>query len=167
VKRRLLVTGAAVGVSSLLAANPWRRPAPPPEQPASWQGVELADLHGVRRGVAGASVVNLWARWCAPCRRELPALQRLAAQLLADRQSVVTLALDDEAFALREYVRDIGLTLPVLLASSAALPPALRPASLPQTLRLDRAGRVVRRVVGARDWDDAAARRELLGGESA
>lgn len=168
-KRRVLIAGgfAAIGVSVLVAANSQRRPAPSHDEPASWQGIEFTDLQGTRRHVADASVVNLWARWCAPCRRELPALQRLAARLQVDGQSVITLALDDEAFALREYARDIGLTLPVLLANSVELPPALRPASLPQTLRLDRDGRVLQRVIGARDWDDAAARRELLSGASA
>lgn len=104
-------------------------------------------------GTPRQRVVNLWARWCAPCRRELPSLQRLSARLDAQRVELLTLALDDEAFALREYARDIGLTLPVLPVALASLPAALRPSSLPQTLRLGPDGRVLARVAGAREWD--------------
>lgn len=165
--RRTVVLAASVGAVAW-AARGWRDadggPAaiPATEVPVSWRDVVLPDLRGGVRAVSGARVVNLWARWCAPCRRELPALQRMAQRLQAGDHAVVTIALDDEPFALREYVRDIGLSLPVLLARSASLPAALRPASLPQTLRLDAAGSVRRRVIGARDWDHAAALRELM-----
>lgn len=110
-------------------------------------------LYRLVDGTPRQRIVNLWARWCAPCRRELPSLQRLAARLDAQRVEMLTIALDDEAFALREYARDIGLTLPVLAVAQAALPPALRPTSLPQTLRLAPDGRVLARVAGAREWD--------------
>ena len=77
------------------------------------------------------------------------------------------IALDDDAFALRQYTRDIGFALPVLLATSSQLPPEVRPARLPQTLALDSAGGVLRRVIGARDWDRRDAQLELLAGTAA
>lgn len=114
-------------------------------------------LYRLVDGTSRQRIVNLWARWCAPCRRELPSLQRLASRLDAQRIEMLTIALDDEAFALREYARDIGLTLPVLAVARAALPPALWPTSLPQTLRLAPDGQVLARVAGAREWDAPGA----------
>ena len=137
---------------------------------ASWNGLILSALDGTPQRLLdgrGERVVNLWARWCAPCRRELGALQRWAERLAPNGLSMLTVALDDDAFVLREYVRDIGLTLPVLLAASRALPSTIRPDRLPQTVLLAADGREQRRVIGARDWDTAAAQRELLGERAA
>jgi hypothetical protein len=50
----------------------------------------------------------------------------------------------------------------VLWADAHALPPALRPDRLPQTVVVESGGRERRRVIGARDWDSSAAQRELL-----
>jgi thiol-disulfide isomerase/thioredoxin len=108
-------------------------------------------------------IVNLWARWCAPCRRELPSLQRLAAQLDPRSHALLTIALDDDAFALREYARDLGLTLPIVPLASSALPPRWRARTLPQTLALAPDGALVGRVAGAREWDRPDALAELLG----
>jgi thiol-disulfide isomerase/thioredoxin len=171
-RRRLL---AATGFAAL-AASPWLARMAPAVSPstlggtASWKGLILPALDGTPQRLLdgrGECVVNLWARWCAPCRRELGALQRWAERLAPNGLSMVTVALDDDAFLLREYVRDIGLTLPVLLAASRALPPTMRPDKLPQTLLLTADGRELRRVIGARDWDTATAKRELLGERAA
>jgi thiol-disulfide isomerase/thioredoxin len=167
-RRALAAAGLAVGVAAPAGFIAWPQD-PPRETPApavdSWAGIELPDLRGGLRPVSGgapSTLVNLWARWCAPCRRELPGLQRLAARLRADRCATLTVALDDDAFALREYVRDIGFELPVLRADLDALPARLRPSSLPQTLVLGRDGRVQHRIIGARDWDRDAAVQELF-----
>jgi thiol-disulfide isomerase/thioredoxin len=107
-------------------------------------------------------VLNLWARWCAPCRRELPALQRLAARLAPAQAEVLTIAIDDEPFALREYVLGLGLQLPVLRLASADAAAWPAAASLPQTFVLGPGNQVLLRLPGARDWDDPAVQQLLL-----
>jgi thiol-disulfide isomerase/thioredoxin len=160
----LAATGCAGGALWTIAALAPRPPRDRVAEARDWHGLVLRDLNGTPRMLADARdthVLHLWARWCAPCRRELPALQRWAQRLQRSGVSVLTVALDDDAFALGEFVRDIGLSLPVLLAD--ALPAALRPDRLPQTVALAPGGRERRRVVGTRDWDTGAAQSELLG----
>lgn len=128
-------------------------------------------------GMGALRVVNFWARWCGPCRRELPSLQRLADRLRAGAAghaagqgiAVQTVALDDDAFALREYMRDRQLPrLAVWRLAAGDVPAALTLTRLPQTFVVGRDLRIRARLVGAREWDtddqvanlQALARRE-------
>jgi thiol-disulfide isomerase/thioredoxin len=103
-------------------------------------------------------VVNFWARWCGPCRRELPALQRLASRLDAAhtvvRMTLQTVALEDDVFALREYLRDVRLPeLPVWRMSPGDAPQGLALTSLPQTFVIGPDAGILAHMVGAREWD--------------
>lgn len=160
------------GAAGLLVVPPWLLAQVAPRREAAAAAdptiatLQLAGLDGrVYRFVDGTPrvrIVNLWARWCAPCRRELPSLQRLAQQLDPARFELLTVALDDDAFALREYARDLRLTLPILPARQADLPALLRARTLPQTLALGPDGSLLARVAGARDWDAPGAAAPLL-----
>jgi thiol-disulfide isomerase/thioredoxin len=163
-RRAAIVLAAA----ALPLAGAWfaRRPAGMPDDapaalvPAHWPDLELRDLADRPLRLAAAShrvrIVNVWARWCAPCRRELPSLQRLAAQLDATRFEVLALALDDDAFALREFVSDQRLTLTVLRHAPATGAPLPGTETLPQTFAVAPDGRVLARWSGAREWDAPA-----------
>jgi len=169
-RRRWFVALAGLGL-----APPWllaqvaetapRRARPVARDPAMlslpWPDLE-GRVHRLVDGTPRLRIVNLWARWCAPCRRELPSLQRLASRLDAQRYELLTVALDDDAFALREYARGLNFTLPILQARQSELPAPLRARSLPQTVLLGSDGQVLGRVVGARDWDQPAALAALL-----
>lgn len=64
-----------------------------------------------------ALLVNFWATWCAPCRREMPVLQS-ASDRHAGQLTVVGIALD-EIEPVRVFVDDLGIDYPVLVGSSA------------------------------------------------
>ncbi|HEX3931067.1 MAG TPA: TlpA disulfide reductase family protein [Nocardioides sp.] len=92
-------------------------------------------------------VVNVWASWCSPCRRELPLLVRTA------RRGVRVLGIDerDTESRARAFARSHGAVFPSLsdpdgkiLASLRVLPQA----GIPSTLVVDPSGRIVARVVG-------------------
>ncbi len=100
-----------------------------------------------------AIVLNVWATWCAPCRTELPSLQRLSDALDPERFIVVGLSVDEDTDYVREYLRDVGITFANYLAADpTATPLRLKVESFPQTLLARPDGTLERRVVGLRDW---------------
>jgi thiol-disulfide isomerase/thioredoxin len=112
----------------------------------------LADFHG------RIVLLNVWATWCAPCRKEMPALERLQGKLEAADFAVVPLSIDHRGRdAVERFYRELGLTsLRIYLDPSGNAPYAINAFGMPTTLLVDRQGRELGRVIGAAQWDDAA-----------
>ncbi len=105
-------------------------------------------------------VLNLWATWCAPCRREMPALDRLQAAHGGDDLEVVALSVDrgESLEKIRDFYEEVGVEhLAIYRDPKGAVPRALRAPGLPTTVVIDREGREVGRVLGDAEWDGAAA----------
>ena len=104
-------------------------------------------------------LVNLWATWCAPCVRELPTLDKLAAARAADL-TVVAISEDLEGKkVVPPYLAKHGLkTLHPYHDPNNGLMMELKEASLPVTILYDAAGKEVWRVTGDMDWSGAKAR---------
>jgi thiol-disulfide isomerase/thioredoxin len=105
-----------------------------------------------------ALVINFWATWCAPCVKEMPALDRLRAALAPDGIEVLALSADREGVPVVRKFYDVnGLThLAVALDRMGRIARPLGVQGLPTTVVFDRAGREVGRVVGVAEWDDPA-----------
>lgn len=137
-----------------------------PDAGARWPALAVRDLGGrpltLPAASGGARIINLWALWCPPCRRELPALDRLAAVLAPRGVEVSTIAVAEDGFAIREYLTQHGLALRAVVIPGGlpGLEP-LRVQALPQTFAVAAGGAVLARWVGERAWDDPAVRREL------
>lgn len=104
-------------------------------------------------------LVNFWATWCAPCRDEMPALDRLQHELSGTDFQVIALAVDQGGVAaVRRFYDEVGVRhLPVYVDASGASLQQVNAPGLPTTLLLDRSGREIGRYVGPAKWDDAAA----------
>jgi thiol-disulfide isomerase/thioredoxin len=100
-------------------------------------------------------VVNFWARWCAPCRKEIPELVKLDALYRSDGLTIVGIGLEDQAESVCDFARAYDIEYPILLAGDDGIP-LLRAlgdeaAALPYTLVIDRHGTVVARRLGIMD----------------
>lgn len=100
-------------------------------------------------------LVNLWATWCAPCRLEMPALDRLQEKLGGPDFQVIALSVDRTGIsAVRRFYQEIGVrNLPVSVDASGAAMQQAEATGLPTTLLFDRDGREIGRFVGPAEWD--------------
>jgi thiol-disulfide isomerase/thioredoxin len=126
----------------------------------------LADFRGE------VVVLNLWATWCAPCREEMPGLDRLAAMFAGQPVRVLALSVDRAGpERVQAFLDEVGVrSLGIYRDPKAAATRTLKVPGLPATLLVDRQGREAGRVLGIARWDGdeaVAAVRQLLEEEPA
>ncbi len=110
-------------------------------------------------------LVNLWATWCAPCKKEMPSLDRLQAKLGGTDFAVLPISFDwSGADKPRAFLASNKLTnLPLYLDSSKTIMQALKAPGLPLSVLIDREGREVARLAGSAEWDSAEAEAMIRG----
>ena len=110
-------------------------------------------------------VLNLWATWCGPCRKEMPSLDRLQTELGPEGLYVLPLSLDrGELDQIQAFYAEVGIqNLKIYRDPKGAASRALGAFGLPTTIVLDRDGREVGRVLGPAEWDSAEAVATLRG----
>ncbi|MGK9169649.1 TlpA family protein disulfide reductase [Inquilinus limosus] len=107
-------------------------------------------------GFRGRTVLlNIWATWCAPCRKEMPSLDRLQAEMGGPDLQVVALSIDRGGLdPVRAFFGEVGLKhLAVYLDPPNASTRALTIVGIPTTLLIDGEGREVGRATGPLEWD--------------
>jgi thiol-disulfide isomerase/thioredoxin len=133
-----------------VVATPTEATAPATTLVATVPHFELADREGKLRSLAdwqGKSlIVNFWATWCAPCRREIPLLQRIGHERAAEGFQVVGIAVDFRDKVL-EYAAEMKIDYPLLIGEQDALDAAsafgVEAVGFPFTVFTDRQGRVI------------------------
>ncbi|MGA3523523.1 TlpA family protein disulfide reductase [Melissospora conviva] len=149
---------ACAGLTTAPAVGPADTTAAAGTAPVELPSFGLACFNGgeeiVLADLRGPAVVNLWASWCPPCRKELPAFQRLAER--ADgRLHVIGVNAADDREAARALGERYGLTFPNLFDGDDRLRGAFGRNFLPMTLLVDAEGQV-RHLDSSGALDDAA-----------
>ena len=100
------------------------------------------------------TLVNFWATWCAPCRKEMPSLEVLSNQIGGDTFQVVTIAtMRSSEEAVKKFFNDNSIIdLPKFRDPKGYLARASGVAALPLTILLDRNGNEISRLIGDADW---------------
>lgn len=147
------IKAAAVGEVAALAAPD----APKPLPPLVFKDEAGADV-ALERFRGKVVLLNLWATWCAPCRKEMPALDRLKAERGGGNFDVVAVSLDlGSADKPKAFLREIGVKALAFYADATNktfrdLRAVGRGAGLPTTLILDRAGCEIGYLPGPAEW---------------
>jgi thiol-disulfide isomerase/thioredoxin len=98
-------------------------------------------------------IINVWASWCPPCIAEMGSLERLAWSELGLQLTVIGISTDDYPQNAKAFLTKSHATLNHYIDRQLELENMLGANRLPLTLLVDAKGRVLSKVVGAREWD--------------
>jgi len=151
----------AVVVAETTSMTAFLKHATPLDVPA----FTFADASGAEKDLSAlkgkVTLLNLWATWCAPCRKEMPELSKLQKELGGADFQVVELSEDLKGYgASAEFLKSVGADNLTLYADEKAKAlDAIRGPGLPITLLLSRDGKEIGRLIGPAPWagDEAKA----------
>lgn len=127
--------------------------------PSPVASIEFEDQDGKTRNLADFKgkviVLNIWATWCVPCRKEMPTLDRLQTALGGPDFEVVPVSIDlGGVAAVRKFYGAIGvLSLSIYVDKSGRISREVGAFGVPTTLILDRDSEEIARAVGPAEWD--------------
>jgi peroxiredoxin len=159
-----IVFGLIVGAVAL-AMHGVPEGAEPGKRAPNFRAVDLAtgDSVALRPRYDGSvTLVNIWATWCIPCRTEMPAMQQAYAALKNRGFRIVAVSVDEGSAAdVKRFVQEYGLTFDVLQDQSGRIQQTYRTTGVPESFLLDKNGVIVKRVIGAHDWNSPANRSQI------
>ena len=153
----LLTGGAVIGVKLAPDLFPVEVGSRAPE----FAAIDLATGDSVRLATYQGEVVllNIWATWCAPCREEMPSLQRLHEAFGDQGFRIVAVSIDEaEPEVVRAFQREFALTFTIAQDRSRAIERMYQTTGVPETFVLNREGRIVKKQIGAMRWDSPVNR---------
>lgn len=108
-------------------------------------------------------LVNVWATWCPPCRKEMPSLDRLQAKLGGLEFEVVAVSIDRTGLeAVKPFYTETGIqNLKIYLDTPGKIMSALTVTGLPTTILIGPGQREVQRWVGPKEWDAPDIQEEI------
>ena len=99
-------------------------------------------------------VLNVWATWCPPCRKEMPDLIRLSRLLPANKFTVIGLSVDNNADDVRTFIKEYHIPFPIFWdkGGKGVSGPLLGTFKYPETYIINRRGILVEKVIGGFPW---------------
>jgi peroxiredoxin len=123
-------------------------------QNSNGNSVSLSDFKGK------AVLLNFWATWCVPCKKELPSMQKLYEALKLDGVEVIAISIDrDKQKRIHQYINDYKLTFPVLLDPSQKVRKDYFILGLPTSYLIGADGKLKGFISGEREWDSTASKK--------
>ncbi len=121
--------------------------------------LKLSDMRGAAHDLSQLKgrvvLINFWATWCPPCRREMPSMERLTQQLKGEAFSVLAVNVGESVNDIELFTSqlDADLSFPILLDRSSQSMQSWKISGLPTTYLVDKKGRVVAGAIGGREFD--------------
>jgi peroxiredoxin len=99
-------------------------------------------------------LLNVWATWCGPCQAEMPSMERLHRAVGDSNFRIVAVSVDQDGPDLVDrFARDMGLTFDILHDRAGEIQRRYRTSGVPESWVIDRQGVIVKKVIGATDWN--------------
>lgn len=97
-------------------------------------------------------VLNFWATWCAPCRKEIPSLDAFSKKWSGTHVRVISVAMDRRIGHVTEFIKKYPISYEVLLGRKGEIDSRYFGLGIPQTYLIDSKGYLIGRLTGPRDW---------------
>lgn len=114
----------------------------------------LPDVDGTMHSLPKGEVVllNFWATWCPPCRKEIPSMAVLHDKYAAQGLKVIAVSVDKERRNLKAFMREYSLPFQVLHDADSTVAHGYGVFRYPESFLIDRNGKVLFHLIGAKDW---------------
>jgi thiol-disulfide isomerase/thioredoxin len=108
-------------------------------------------------------LINFWATWCPPCRREMPSLENLYQKLRDQPFAILAINQWESPDHVFSYMGDLSVfpTFPILFDRKSEISEAFGVKGLPTSVVVDKQGRVVLRAIGGREFDHPEIERAI------
>ena len=127
----------------------------------------LEDIDGTKRRLSDLRgkvvLVNFWATWCPPCRREMPSIERLSHVLKGADFAILAVNVAENLDTVFSFTGTLDPvpTFPIVFDRDSSVLKAWPVRGLPTSFVLDKQGRIAYRAVGGREFDDPAILAQL------
>jgi len=109
-------------------------------------------------------MLNFWATWCPPCRREMPSMERLHQKFKGKEFLVLAVNQMEDGDQIFAFSGDLGidLTFPILFDKDSSVSRTYEVQGLPTTYIIDKKGIVRFRAIGGREFDHPEVEKQIL-----
>ncbi len=158
--KRVTRLAAVIALLALLGACD--KPATPlvVEEDKAFPVLALTGLDGAQVSIQAFRgqllVLNVWASWCPPCRKEMPSLERLSKTADGRHIVVVGMSIDGDAKVARDFLSQNGITFRNFIDPEKRIADALGVHAYPETFLIAPDGKLVRKIMGEQDWSSPA-----------
>ena len=119
--------------------------------------VRLSEFRGKK-----VVLINFWATWCPPCRSEMPTMQQIYTEYKGKGFEILAINIEPDAKEeIRDFMKELRLTFPVLLDSDMKVTRTYRLIGLPVSMLIDRQGIIRSKQIGYHDWTDKESRKRV------
>ena len=141
--------------------TPLPKPVPAPDFTLADMDDEMHSFKDLRGKVV---LLNFWATWCPPCRREMPSMERLYQKLNGEDFTVIAvnqMESGDHVFAYTGQL-EVDPTFTILFDRDSRVSNSYRVNGLPTTYLIDKQGNIRFRAIGGREFDHPDVEKQIL-----
>jgi len=102
------------------------------------------------------TLLNFWATWCPPCKKEMPSIERLSAQMKGTDFRIVAISTAEKRETVESFIKQNKYTFPIYLDENGSIGASFASQGIPTTYVLDKKGMIIAGIVGSREYDDPA-----------
>jgi len=110
-------------------------------------------IHNIKDYQGQVLVLNFWATWCVPCRKEMPALKKAWLRLRDEGILLLGVATRDTPDAVLEYKKTYNLEFPLPIDKDGTVASDWSVMAVPTAYVINPEGRIAIRMIGGKDWD--------------